>query len=219
MFGEDEEIRQLKKRLSVAGADMDIVKKWVKQLMSVKKQLPGVWGKYIECYEILKELACMMEAIKKMLCENKIWTKAEIRDLQEYAKEMKKIGTSYTHEFVVDKEDKEFNLIYVTIRRLVDKFDGTEENRILLLSEVENLEALIKEKLEREQPDSIALTVFYQTHKEEELESIPPEARLERILEVAEIEFYRPIYMQTAGVEEYAIPQLTALIQRVVEAK
>ena len=40
MFGEDRRIRELKRRLSQAGCDMEVVKNWQRQLERMQKQYP-----------------------------------------------------------------------------------------------------------------------------------------------------------------------------------
>lgn len=215
MFGEDEEIKQLKSRLQQAGRDSDITKRWVKQLMGIKRQLPQVQKKYTDALENLMVVSEYVSELKEQLSGRKIWDKSSLRDLQDISKELKRIGNSYDNEFVVSREDREFHLIYDTIRRLLDKFGGADDERILLLSEVENLSALIKEKLEREKPDPVSLTFFYMDHRDEELVNLPPEVRLQKLTQVAEEEFYQPMYMQAAGIEGYGRNEIKALVNRI----
>lgn len=216
MFGEDEELKLLKAALKDAGCDADVIKRWSKQLLGIKKQMPAVVRRYEEAIMKLEEVSEYMQELKAMLSEKKYWDKGSLRDLQYIAKELKKIGTAYDHELVVSREDREFHLIYETIRRQIDKFEGANDARIYLLSEVENLSALIREKLARKKPNSIALTYFYSNYKEEELVDLPPEARILRIEQTAEQEFFGPIFAQLTGQRTENSDKIRALAQQVV---
>jgi hypothetical protein len=199
LFGEDEAIRQLKRKLQAHGCDAESVKKWGKQLLTVKRQLPGTWGQYQTSLANLRTIEVYMKKLQVRLSERKVWDRDTLKDIQATYRNMKKMSTSFDNEFVVSREDHEFHLIYDTICRLMDKFDGADDTRILLLSEVENILALIREKLDREMPDAVALSYFYLNHKDDELVSLPPESRLERITEVYENEFLKDVRMQTAS--------------------
>jgi hypothetical protein len=199
IFGEDEAVKLLKKKLKTAGCDMDNVKKWSRQLQAVKKQSQVTQKQYLASLENLETVENYMKELQELLTGSKSWDKEQLKELQFVNRELKKMRTSCDHEFVVSREDREFHLIYDTICRMIGGFDGADNERILLLSEVENLRALIKEKLEREKPEPIALAFFYLDHKDAELVNLPPERRLEKINEVYETEFLQSIRGQTAS--------------------
>jgi hypothetical protein len=93
----------------------------------------------------------------------------------------------------VSQDDKDFYLTYQSILRLADSFDGKNDNRILLLSEVENLLGRLAENLEKEQPDPVRLTYFYYKHRDAELSELPAAGKLIRISNVYEEEFLQPL--------------------------
>ena len=69
---------------------------------------------------------------------------------------------NFDHEFLVSKEDQEFHSTYDTILRLGMKALNASDQKLLLQSEIENLLALLKENLEKEEPKIEALTFYYQ---------------------------------------------------------
>jgi hypothetical protein len=199
IFGEEEEIKQLKRRLQSAGCDADSVRKWAKQLQTVKKQLPGTWGQYQICHANLRTLEAYMKKLQGMLSGRRTWDRETLKTIQTMYRDLKKRSTSCDNEFVVSREDHEFHLVYDTICRLMDRFNGADDGRILLLSEVENILAMIRERLDREMPGAAELAYFYLNHKDEELVELPPERRLEKINTVYEEELLKPIERQTAA--------------------
>ena len=219
MLGEDEELKKLKKRMQAAGCDMDVVKKWQKQLHAVKKQYASVYGAYEMAYESLRDVDSCMKDLEKMLSSSDgTWDRFAIRQIQDICKILKRIKNAYDHEFVVSKSDAEFHLISETIRRLGEKFDGSGEQKILLQSEVENLRALISEKLKRNKPDGVQLTFFYMGHRDEELAELPPESRLELIQNVFEQEFLMLMLGEIKRLQDYTEEELKALVTRIAGA-
>jgi hypothetical protein len=197
IFGEEEAVKLFKKRLKTAGCEMDDVKKWTRELLAVKRQSQVTKKNYLMSYENLQTVESYMKTLQELLTGPKNWDRERLRELQFLYRELRKLRASYDHEFVVSKEDKEFHLIYDTICRMMNEFDGADDKRILLLSEVENLRALIREKLERDKPEPIALSYFYLRHKDDELINLPPESRLEKINEIYKNEFLKAIQAQT----------------------
>ena len=128
---------------------------------------------------------------------------------------MKKRKNTYIHEFLVSKEDKDFHLTYETMIKLIDQFDGSGDHAIILQSETENLLAMIKEDLEKEIPDMLALTYFYIVGSDRELVDLPPKERLEKIKRVYEMEFIRPMERQLTIAKDMTAEQLHAWIQEI----
>jgi hypothetical protein len=197
MFGEDEEVKGLKRQMQTAGCDMSVVKKWQKQLDWIRKQKPSVYGEYRSARENLTRVDTAVRRMEQMLTEQEFWTKERMREIAELRKELKKLSNSFHNEFLVSRDDKDFHLTYGSILRLADEFDGTNDNRILLLSEVENLLAPLAENLEKEQPDPVELTYFYFNHKDAELGELPAAGKLVRIAAVYEEEFLQPLLYQS----------------------
>jgi hypothetical protein len=193
MFGEDEEVRKLKRQLKSAGCDMSVVKTWQKQLGWIKKQKKSIYGGYTAARENLVRVDTIVRRMEQMLTEKGFWTKERMREIKSLRKELKKLFGSFHNEFLVSQDDKDFHLTYQSILRLADSFDGKNDNRILLLSEVENLLGRLAENLEKEQPDPVRLTYFYYKHKDAELSELPAAGKLVRILNVYEEEFLQPL--------------------------
>ena len=88
---------------------------------------------------------------------------------------------NFDHEFLVSKEDQEFHSTYDTILRLGMKALNASDQKLLLQSEIENLLALLKENLEKEEPKIEALTFYYQLGSDQELAQLPPAEKLEKL--------------------------------------
>ena len=82
---------------------------------------------------------------------------------------------------------------YDTILRLGTKALNAPDQKLLLQSEIENLLALLKENLEKEEPEIAALTFYYQFGSDQELAQLPPAEKLSKITYLYECEFRRPI--------------------------
>ena len=215
MFGEDRRIRELKKRLSQAGCDMEVVKNWQRQLERMQKQYPVQCQQFDNARKSLLEVEAYAKNIEALLVRRDAWTPDKKRELFSIQKELKKRKNTYIHEFLVSKEDKDFHLTYETIVKLIDQFDGSGDHAIILQSETENLLAMIKEDLEKEIPDMLALTYFYIVGSDRELVDLPPKERLEKIKRVYEMEFIRPMERQLTIAKDMTEEQLHAWIQEI----
>ena len=215
MFGEDRRIRELKRRLSQAGCDMEVVKNWQRQLERMQKQYPVQCQQFDNARKSLLEVEAYAKNIEALLVRRDAWTPDKKRELFSIQKELKKRKNTYIHEFLVSKEDKDFHLTYETMIKLIDQFDGSGDHAIILQSETENLLAMIKEDLEKEIPDMLALTYFYIVGSDRELVDLPPKARLEKIKRVYEMEFIRPMERQLTIAKDMTAEQLHAWIQEI----
>ena len=215
MFGEDRRIRELKRRLSQAGCDMEVVKNWQRQLERMQKQYPVQCQQFDNARKSLLEVEAYAKNIEALLVRRDAWTPDKKRELFSIQKELKKRKNTYIHEFLVSKEDKDFHLTYETMIKLMDQFDGSPDRTIILQSETENLIAMIKEDLEKEIPDMLALTYFYIVGSDRELVDLPPKERLEKIKRVYEMEFIRPMERQLTIAKDMTEEQLHAWIQEI----
>ena len=215
MFGEDRRIRELKRRLSQAGCDMEVVKNWQRQLERMQKQYPVQCQQFDNARKSLLEVEAYAKNIEALLVRRDAWTPDKKRELFSIQKELKKRKNTYIHEFLVSKEDKDFHLTYETMIKLMDQFDGSPDRTIILQSETENLIAMIKEDLEKEIPDMLALTYFYIVGSDRELVDLPPKERLEKIKRVYEMEFIRPMERQLTIATDMTEEQLHAWIQEI----
>jgi hypothetical protein len=100
---------------------------------------------------------------------------------------------SFDHEFLISREDSEFHSTYDTILRLGTRALESSSQRLILQSEVENLQDLLRENLAKDAPDPRKLTLFYQYGTDSELAVLAPTDRLAKIERVYEARFSRPI--------------------------
>ena len=115
------------------------------------------------------------------------------KGIRQTLKDLRQMQNSFDHEFLVSKEDQEFHSTYDTILRLGTKALNAPDQKLLLQSEIENLLALLKENLEKEEPEIAALTFYYQFGSYQELAQLPPAEKLSKITYLYECEFRRPI--------------------------
>ena len=194
---------------------MEVVKNWQRQLERMQKQYPVQCQQFDNARKSLLEVEAYAKNIEALLVRRDAWTPDKKRELFSIQKELKKRKNTYIHEFLVSKEDKDFHLTYETIVKLIDQFDGSGDHAIILQSETENLLAMIKEDLEKETPDMLALTYFYIVGSDRELVDLPPKERLEKIKRVYEMEFIRPMERQLAIAKDMTEEQLHAWIQEI----
>ena len=118
---------------------------------------------------------------------------ADRKEFGRLLKDLRQMQNNFDHEFLVSKEDQEFHSTYDTILRLGMKALNAPDQKLLLQSETENLLALLKENLEKEEPKIEALTFYYQLGSDQELAQLPPAEKLEKITYFYEREFRQPI--------------------------
>lgn len=215
MFGEDPQVKELKKELQNAGCDMSVVKSWQKQLDRISKLYPMTKNRYQSARQ---NLDCAQEAFTRMetmLMQDFAWSDAATKEFAMLRKEIKHYKDCMDHEFLVSGEDHEFHSTFNTILKLMDGYDG--KNRVILKSEVENIRSMSAEILERPMPGLIALSYFYVNHDDSELVDIPPKERLKLIESGIEEEFWRPILAQgmIAGVNADRILNLVKSVVNV----
>lgn len=215
MFGEDSQIRQLKKDMQATGCDMNVVKEWQKTLDRMKKQ----YEPQCECYESartsLEEVNALMKHMEQLMINRTNWSRENAKELSELRKELKRLKESYVHGFLVSEDDKEFHLTYETILKLSDRFDGGYDNKIILQSEIENILAMIREDIEKDKPNMLAMTCFYLVGSDKELVELSHKARLEKIKRVYELEFKRPMLRELERARLLSESELEQLIFRI----
>ncbi|MDD6156069.1 MAG: hypothetical protein PUB52_03550 [Lachnospiraceae bacterium] len=215
MFGEDTQIKELKKKIQYAGGDMGVVKTWQKQLDRIAKLYPMTKNRYQSARQNLNCAAEAFAYIENMLMEGSSWNRDIKKQFDQMRKEIKHYKDCMDHEFLVSREDREFHSTFDSILRLMDRYDGGDVNRVILKSEVENIISMTAEILERPMPGLIALSFFYVDHDDSELVNIPPANRLKLIEENVEQDFWIPMLKVCAEVD-FSQQQLLELVKRVV---
>jgi len=190
MFGRNDFVENVKSALAAVDCDMGAFRSWQKMYDKLKKKKGEQEDRYRRCREQTKRVQEDAQLMEHML------TTAQSVDGKEFGrllKDLRQMQNSFDHEFLVSKEDQEFHSTYDTILRLGTKALNAPDQKLLLQSEIENLLALLKENLEKEEPEIAALTFYYQFGSDQELAQLPPAEKLSKITYLYECEFRRPI--------------------------
>lgn len=190
MFGRNDFVENVKSALAAVDCDMGAFRSWQKMYDKLKKKKSEQEDRYRRCREQTKRVQEDAQLMEHML------TTAQSVDGKEFGrllKDLRQMQNSFDHEFLVSKEDQEFHSTYDTILRLGTKALNAPDQKLLLQSEIENLLALLKENLEKEEPEIAALTFYYQFGSDQELAQLPPTEKLEKITYFYEHEFRQPI--------------------------
>lgn len=190
MFGRNDFVENVKSALAAVDCDMGAFRSWQKMYDKLKKKKSEQEDRYRRCREQTKRVQEDAQLMEHML------TTAQSVDGKEFGrllKDLRQMQNSFDHEFLVSKEDQEFHSTYDTILRLGTKALNAPDQKLLLQSEIENLLALLKENLEKEEPEIAALTFYYQFGSDQELAQLPPTEKLEKITYFYEREFRQPI--------------------------
>lgn len=190
MFGRNDFVENVKSALAAVDCDMGAFRSWQKMYDKLKKKKSEQEDRYRRCREQTKRVQEDAQLMEHML------TTAQSVDGKEFGrllKDLRQMQNSFDHEFLVSKEDQEFHSTYDTILRLGTKALNAPDQKLLLQSEIENLLALLKENLEKEEPEIAALTFYYQLGSDQELAQLPPAEKLEKITYFYEHEFRQPI--------------------------
>lgn len=190
MFGRNDFVENVKSALAAVDCDMGAFRSWQKMYDKLKKKKSEQEDRYRRCREQTKRVQEDAQLMEHML------TTAQSVDGKEFGrllKDLRQMQNGFDHEFLVSKEDQEFHSTYDTILRLGMKALNASDQKLLLQSEIENLLALLKENLEKEEPKIEALTFYYQLGSDQELAQLPPAEKLEKITYFYEHEFRQPI--------------------------
>ena len=188
MFGFDSQGKELKNAMQIAGADMTLVKEWLKMAEKTKKQYEIVKDSYEKARASLLRITEIMEALEKFLVSNRE-TSEFAGDFSGFMKELKKLRGNADHEFLISAQDREFHLTYDTILKIGPEFLEGKANGIILQSEIENLISLSKEAIEKERPDLVMLAYFYLKRTDKEICELPHKERIGKVQRVFWTEF------------------------------
>lgn len=200
MFGR-EGLKELKEALAACGCDMNTFKSWQRQYEKLIKQMPSVRAQYENALFTTQEVYVIAQELEKMIVDRGEAVRKEFAGM---LKNLKKVKNTFDHEFIISREDREFHSTFDSILKLGVKALDDAQQRLILQSEIENLLALLKENLEKEEPQLYALCFFYQEHSDQELMELPPSKRVERIVEQYQNEFVKPIVQMLVECIPYA---------------
>lgn len=198
-LGFEDSLRELKKELKAAGTDMSFVKEWQKSYDKVRKQSPVLKTQYTQAKSDLESVYQNLKVMERKLIAGDLNLSAEAKSLKQYK-------TSFNHEFLIGKEDREFHLTFQTILSLCENKLSSQKDVLILQSEVENLLAVTKEALAKEWPVFRAMAYFYIERTDRDIIDMPHVEKIAYVQRIYEDEFVKPMMqvLQAAVGEERA---------------
>lgn len=186
LFGFEDSLRDLKKELKAAGADLSFVKEWQKSYDKVRKQSAVLKEQYTLAKKNLQTVCTLLETMEQKLIGG-------ASDLSAEAKQLKQYRTGFDQEFLIGKEDKEFHLTLKSILALCEQKSFAPKDRLILQSEVENLLAVTKEALQKNWPSFRAMAYFYIDRTDQDITELPHADKVAKVQRLYVNEFLRPM--------------------------
>lgn len=188
-LGFDDSLKVLKKEFKDAGVDMSVVRLWQKNYDKVRQQAPILETQYKTAKQELEIVFSLIKNMELKLIEGS----ANRENLNIFSKEMKKYLGHFNQEFLIGKEDTDFQTTYASIIKLCDKDMSVKGNALILQSEIENLIAVTQEALEKEWPDFKALAFFYIQRTDKEITELPHHDKVTKVENIYKEEFVKPL--------------------------
>lgn len=189
MFGFDDSLKTLKRELKEAGADVTPIRDWQKNYDKVRKQTPVLEGQYQTARKELELVLAVLKQLEQYLIAGNV----DRSGLENYTRELKKYQGHFNLEFLISKEDTDFQSTYDSILKLSNKGIHSQSEALILQSEVENLLAVTVEALDKEWPDFRAMAFFYIERTDRELFDLPHADKVAKVLRIYDNEFIKPM--------------------------
>ena len=203
MFGFDSQGKELRIAMQTAGADMSVVKEWLKTTEKMKKQYEVTKEHYERARASLLRVIEILETLEKFLIANKTVEEME-GEFFYLVKELKKLRGNCDHEFLISVQDREFHLTYDTILKLGPAFLDGKGSAIILQSEIENLIFLAQEAIEKEKPDLMMLSFFYLKRGDKDVCELPHSERIAKVRRVFSSEYFL-FRSQSKGIKLFSL--------------
>lgn len=193
LLGLEEDEKKFREAMSAAGADMGLVKSWLKVFSKTRKNAFNTATRYYSVKEKLESLLQKLENLEQILINGTGSRQSEKTTVALYVKEFKKLQGSFNDEFIISKADKDFQTTLESVTKLANDYGSSGSNDLILQSEVENLIYLAKEGLDREKPDMFALAYFYLDHNNEDFADLPFPGKIAKVNKLFQDEFIEQI--------------------------
>jgi len=182
----EKEIRQESKELAKELINAGLDKRAVKNYLDVLQELMIAACLQRDAYVTSKKrMSAGLVIIEELLTDIAGKEPAKVRgELARLAIDL----TDIFHECTIRKDDLDFASTYTYINRATKEYDGT--NRLMLQSELENMEHMIGEIVEWEEPDFCALALFCKYGNRDDLADIENGQRNEMLLRYYKGQFW-----------------------------
>lgn len=203
--------KKMKPIMQKAGCDMVRVRNLQKAYDRTQKQLPAVAARYRAAREAAMQVQALAGDLEQLLLAADIEDKAWGKQVTEIGKKFKKLRGVFEHEFLISAADKEFYLTYDALVRLAGQLNMQLPDLLIMRSENENLLDLLKENLERPQPDLWELSFFYVSQTDKELADLPPMERIQLLKNKKREQFIMPLGQQIGIAVKYVVARYKQL--------
>lgn len=216
MFGNDFEVKELQIRAEHAGADMATINAWIKSLPKIRRRYNVICTKYVKAFDTMIWFSRFIGEMYRKLATPGAWKFSEKREVKTKLREFKSYRHLMLTDFALTEEDTEFLLTYDTIIRQLWNYDGSEDMRICLRSEIENMDVMIDERFDPNMVEPLDIAIFYMRHTFEEVRDLPLRTRVETVEGLNRKEFYEPIARKMEVVDGYDLQRIINIVKRYV---